>query len=266
MRSRRRLEQNMLVPWQESPVCDTGQYVLAPVTELMDIIDMCACIGVINSSVVRCNEDSLSKTLKACYVFKARHNRHGCQGRAQTFIAFRATCERLPQHFIQGRGRLTVRGSNYVFYVAAVSSYDPYYMVGTSMGGSATQEECMNNALVAAAFLINEALDPTSLMFKDAVVSRFSFLARQQSKTPVVPTLPPKITASPLPNNTTCLPCETMSSQTPNFKKPDFDSIEDLLHSFATHSLDNDGPGRPISPSDVPVAKSKCQSFVFCAP
>ena len=268
---RRRSGWKSFVPWEETPSFTKGPVCLAPVNKVADIIEMCATVNYING-IESSNDDNPGIVrLKANSVFTARE---AGQWRSQTFAAFSTLNGTLPT-VLKKRHAYIAKGSEYALTIADKLPEERHNVVDVSLNGLASDTEALYKTVAALAMSINENINPHSQAFKDAVASRFSLFARQRI-TPSVKREPSANSESSASTNNS-LPTPSMHSLshprrhksiTAAFKKPVFDSIEELLHfAFATHTIDHiTGLGRPLLPDELPTDPSKCQALVFCSP
>ena len=261
-----------------SPGPASGKCVLAPVCNLMHIVDMKATVDYINNRISKDGHTSRS-LLQADAVLTSCIDG---QWRAQAYVVLRTAAGVIP-HIFNGPYFLAP-GSNYTMTVVNNEPENACNRVCMHTDRpSFSSEESIRNAILCVAPLVNENVDPLSLAFKDAVSSRLVMFMRHHVKdqstgqrdtlagsssnssdtetdsgysSPASPR-PPVMRMPPLPLQKPPRP--------PPFEKPRFITIEDLLQSaFATHFVDSKGFGRPVSPL-APPNHAEYQPLVFCS-
>lgn len=259
-----------------APQTNNGVCILAPVCNLMDIVDMCATIGFVNNYL--CKEGHESR-LHAHAVLTSRVDGHW-QSQAQ--VVFRTSVGSMPCA-IQGKS-FTAPGSNYAVTVCEQEPENEHTRKSI-YSEALSSESTIRQSVRAVSSLINEHVDPRSLPFRNAVLSRLRMFMRYHVNEDSV--TPPDLSTGDHSSSN-----DTESESDPNsleslqshvadmpllisvkprplvpqpFKKPQFDTIEDLLQpAFATHFVDSNGHERAV-PLLAPPEHLKYQPLVFCS-
>jgi hypothetical protein len=267
---------------------------LAPVKSVADIVEMCATISYVNSTIIKYNSGTRLSSLRANAVFTAHVSGHW---RTQVFVVFRTLLGPLPAGI--GDGGAKTYNAPGSAYELQIRESEPEDVSTRRVLTDNTTEESLHDAVRAACALIHESLDPNSLSFKDTVSSRLRYFKRFNTVVPTGATKevcvsssneedsdstdasldlnddrqhchnPPRAIAPPLPAGPQPFVKPVAQSAAIAFKKPSFSSVEDLFHSFATHVFDNaSGHGRPVDPLKpihlVDKARFVPQPLVFC--
>lgn len=277
-----------------------GNFVIAPVTNRGDLVDVLAVISLINTAIVAKDPDSGAVRLEANSVFTYREPH---KWRATAFIAFLPVCGVLPK-VLQNRLTFSAYDGSYAVRIVEELPAERHNNVDVTRKGKASEVESLHAAVTSVAHLISEDVNSHSESFRDAVASRFRFFARQflassaqsppPSPPPATPPTTPRVTWQatvaatqqttvaatawhaeshrpqqtwpPLPPGPP--PRVTIKRRAPvAFKKPHFRKAEDLFYAFATHTNDTPtGHGRPLRPFEVVENVQCCQAFVFYHP
>lgn len=272
----------------------SGACVVAPVNSVADVVEMCATISYINSTIITYNSGTRLSSLRANAVFTARVSGHW---RTQVFVVFRTLLGPLPAGMGKnGEKTYKVPGSAYELHIR---DSEPEDVSTRRVLTDNTAEESLHDAVRTACTLIHEALDPNSLSFKDTVSSRLRYFKRFNTVAPIAEAAEACVSSSneadsdstddsldssddaahscnsprevvpPLPPGPPPPMRAVAQSAVAAFKKPSFSSVEDLFFSFATHVFDNaSGHGRPVDPLKpihlVDKARFVPQPLVFC--
>lgn len=256
----------------------SGACVVAPLSSVADIVDVCATVGYVNSCKVTCSAEARLGALRASAVFTAPMNG---LWRRKVFIVLRTLSGPLPPGVgKEGAKTYKAPGSTYIMQVCENEPSDVSHRYALSDN---TAEGSLCDAVRTVCALIHESVDTASLAFKDAVSSRLRYFKRCNS---AIATHQRTVQASDASTNSDDSDStDDAPSRPPSrppaprkasshgtvvaFQKPNFSSVEDLFFSFATHVIDNNvGLARRLNPLNPVHLTDKTrfvpQALVFC--
>ena len=222
---------------------------VAPVRNVADIVDAFASVNFINSSVQATTTDDLLRAVEV-----VRVGRGPC---AENCVVFRTASEAFPLKDTPHGSPFGVVGSNYRFFVIDAEMEQGAYRFTCDWASVSSLAKIQASAARVAGKLINESIDGDSQIFHDAVSSRVLFFTR--IKTGVMVEEPEHY--PPLP--AMLRPALSGVAVTP-FERPQFNTLDDLLASFATHAVrSKGGEAYTVGPTECPPPLLR-QPLVFC--
>ena len=282
---------------EPTPGGSKGPCVVAPVSTVADLIDMCATVAFVNKDSSAHKANTKLGALRATAVMTRRVNGHW---RSQTVVIFRTLSGALPSMLHTSSGKYTSPGSYYQIYK---SDSEPEDAANKRVVANASIEESLHEAIRMVGSMIHESPDPASLFFKDAVASRlrlfnkshlsqcptpfndiFSSDSTSGSESDSTETSPvarptgvaggaPRPLMAPLPPLhlkpwIPSLPPEPPPTTKPGsiaFERPSFENVEELFYSFATHITDPaTGRSMELDPLRTAHFRDQAQPLIFC--
>lgn len=199
---------------------------LAIIHCVQDLVEAFASIQLMNGSVDAASRNELMRPVS---IFSARGRP---SDKPVAIIRFQTASKSFPCPQVKDGDSLSVPGTNFKFiFLNGCPSYSPIGAVkrfSCPRSEKATLDEIQASAVRSAGFVIGENMEGASIIFKDAVMSRFQYFARSRLEIEALEDTACAEVAQPLRTN----PAQHENLQLP-FVKPKFSSLEDLLPAFA---------------------------------
>lgn len=215
----------------------SGHHVWASFSCLSELVDLYATVTFVNEQVTIKGKSKLSDALKALAVVThvppdARRPRHT--------VVLRTESGDLPDA-LKEKAVFSAPGSTYSVHMHTTPPPHCVYRVECNFPEPALGKETLDRAVRAAANLLNERVDPTSLLFRDIVASRVRMFKRKQIEEELSSAIAEHDRGGAYGRRPVCTVADVVCTPPPPhdpprvdvFAKPASTRLEDLVHAFA---------------------------------
>ena len=285
---------------EPTPEGAKGQCVVAPVATVADLIDMCATVAFVNKDSSAHKANTKLGALRATAVMTRRVNGHW---RSQAVVIFRTLSGALPGTLQTPSGKYTAPGSYYELHKSnsepedasnkrmvsnasiEESLHEAIRIVGSMIHESPDPASLsFKDAVASRLRLFNKSQlsqcqtplnavfssDSTSGEESDSTepspVARPTGVAGGAPRPPMAQLLPRRLKPwiPPLPPEPPPPP-PTKKHGSVAFERPNFENVEELFYSFATHVTDPaTGESRALDPLRTTHFRDQAQPLIFC--
>ena len=229
---------------QPTPVNANGKCVVAPLSTISDLIDMCATVAFVNNVSSAHSANMKLHALRATSVITL--NGHW---RSRIAVVFHTLSGTLPHTILTNSGKYAAPGSSYEIFQSDNESEK--YKNSRSVP-DASIEVSLHHAIRIVGSMIHESPDPVSIYFKDAVASRLRLFHKTElSRCPSLDSedsgsgaesdgleeshtsVHTRVISGTLETTPTTTTMNTLA-----FERPTFENAEDLFYSFAASTTD----------------------------